>query len=95
MPTDATDVRFGSLADVLTSPRHVRFYPDNGHWAAHPRQYWLSVYELGSAAYALPSDLRGAHTLNASPVRSSSEGSSFSGLFTLVEIGHIVIGSEG
>ena len=46
-------------------------------------------------SYALPSDLKGAHTSNGSPVRSSSEGSSFSGLFTRVEMGHIVIGSEG
>ena len=38
-------VRFGSLADILTSPRHVRFTPNNGRWAAHPSQLWLSVYE--------------------------------------------------
>ena len=25
------DVRFGSLADILTIPRHVRFTPNNGH----------------------------------------------------------------
>ena len=25
------NVRFGSLADILTSPRHVRFTPDSGH----------------------------------------------------------------
>ena len=43
---------------------------------------------------ALPSDLRGAHTSNGSPVRPSSEGSSFSGLFTRVEMGHIVIGCD-
>ena len=29
-------VRFGSLADIPTSPRHVRFTPNNGSWAAHP-----------------------------------------------------------
>jgi hypothetical protein len=33
------DVRYGSLADVLTSPRHVRFTPNNGRWAAHPSQH--------------------------------------------------------
>ena len=27
------DVRFGSKADTVTSPRHVRFTPDNGRWA--------------------------------------------------------------
>ena len=43
---------------------------------------------------ALPSDLRGAHTSNGSPVRPISEGSSFSGLFTRVEMGHIVIGCD-
>jgi hypothetical protein len=32
-------VRFGSLADILTSPRHVRFTPNNGRWAAHPSQH--------------------------------------------------------
>jgi hypothetical protein len=43
-----------------------------------------------------PSSLySGAHTLNGSPTRSSSLASSFSGLFTRVEIGHIVIGSDG
>jgi hypothetical protein len=25
------NVRFGSEADILTSPRHVRFTPDSGH----------------------------------------------------------------
>src|SRR5262249_32864347 len=34
-----TDVRFGSLADILTSPRHVRFHPNNGRLAAHPSQH--------------------------------------------------------
>jgi len=38
---------------------------------------------------------RGAHTSNGSPVRSNNDGSSFSGLFTRVEMGHIVMGSEG
>ena len=36
-----------------------------------------------------------AHMSNTSPVRSSGARSSFSGLFTRVEMGHIVIGSEG
>jgi hypothetical protein len=40
-------------------------------------------------------DLKGAHTSNGSPVRLRSVGSSFSGLFTRVEMGHIVIGSDG
>jgi hypothetical protein len=38
---------------------------------------------------------KGAHTSDNSVVRSKSDGSSFSGLFTRVEIGHMVIGSEG
>jgi hypothetical protein len=46
-------------------------------------------------SYALLSDPKGAQTSNASSVRSNSEGSSFSGLFTRVEMGHIVIGSDG
>ena len=46
-------------------------------------------------SYALPSDLKGAHTSKGSPTRSNNDGSSFSGLFTRVEIGHIVIGSDG
>ena len=43
------NVRFGSLADILTSPRHVRFTPNNGRWAAHPSQrlvVGLSVHGL-------------------------------------------------
>jgi hypothetical protein len=48
-----------------------------------------------NAVYALPSDLRGAHTSNGSPVRSNNEGSSFSGAFTRVEMGHIVIDADG
>jgi hypothetical protein len=28
------DVGYGSLADLLTSPRHVRFTPDSGHSSA-------------------------------------------------------------
>jgi hypothetical protein len=27
----AQNVRFGSLADITTRSRHVRFTPDNGH----------------------------------------------------------------
>ena len=26
------NVRFGSLADIEASPRHVRFTPNSGHW---------------------------------------------------------------
>ena len=33
------DVRYGSLADIPISPRHVRFTPNNGLWAAHPSQH--------------------------------------------------------
>jgi hypothetical protein len=33
------NVRYGSLADILTVPRHVRFTPNNGSWAAHPSQH--------------------------------------------------------
>jgi hypothetical protein len=69
---------------MVPSPRHVRFTPNNGRrrWSTDP-------------SYALPSDLKGAQTSNAPPVRSNSEGSSFSGLFTRVEMGHIVIGHGG
>jgi hypothetical protein len=35
----ASYVRFGSLADILTSPRLVRFTPNHGRWAAHPSQH--------------------------------------------------------
>jgi hypothetical protein len=31
------DVRFGSKADIAERPRDVRFTPESGHWAAHPR----------------------------------------------------------
>jgi hypothetical protein len=34
LQTVSGDVRFGSLADTLTSPRHVRFTPNNGRWTA-------------------------------------------------------------
>jgi hypothetical protein len=33
------DVRFGSLADIRTSSRHVRFIPNNGRWAANQGQH--------------------------------------------------------
>ena len=36
-------VRYGSLADIPTSPRHVRFTPNNGSWAAHPSQHLAAV----------------------------------------------------
>src|SRR6476620_6033435 len=45
---DVRLVRFESLADILTSQRHFRFYPDNGRWAAHPNSTWL-LYELRRA----------------------------------------------
>jgi hypothetical protein len=38
---------------------------------------------------------RGACQSSRSGARSSTDGSSFCGLFTRVEIGHMVIGSEG
>jgi len=37
-----TNVCLGSLADILISPRHVRFTPNSGHFR---RSIWLSVYE--------------------------------------------------
>ena len=33
------NVRFGSEADILTSPRHVRFTPNSGRRAVHPSQH--------------------------------------------------------
>jgi hypothetical protein len=36
------NVCYGSLADITARPRHVRFTPNNGRWAAHP-SIWLSV----------------------------------------------------
>jgi hypothetical protein len=30
VPMTHHDVRFGSFADILTSPRHVRFTPNHG-----------------------------------------------------------------
>ena len=39
--------RFGSLADIRTSPRHVRFTPNNGRWAAHPSQHLAVGSRLG------------------------------------------------
>ena len=32
-------VRIGSLADTPTSPRRVRFTPNNGRWAGHPNHH--------------------------------------------------------
>ena len=39
IPDKLGQVCFGSLADILTSPRHVRFTSNNGSWAAHPSQH--------------------------------------------------------
>ena len=39
-----TDVGLGSLADILTRPRHVRFTPNNGSWGAHPSQHLAVGY---------------------------------------------------
>ena len=33
VPLRVVDVRFGSLADITTRPRHVRFTPESGHSA--------------------------------------------------------------
>ena len=62
---------------------------------AFEKSRWSTDHTPPSACYALPSDFSGAHTSNGSPVRSNSAGSSFSGLFTRVEMDHIVIGSDG
>ena len=45
----------GLLADILTSPRHVRFTPSNGRWAAHPSQH-LSADDM--ILFALEQALR-------------------------------------
>jgi hypothetical protein len=37
-------VRYGSLADKVTSPRHDRFTPNNGRWTAHPSQHFGYVF---------------------------------------------------
>ncbi len=50
---DAANVRFGSLADILTSPRHVRFTPNNGRWAAHPSQH-LAVGFMSTCPSSTP-----------------------------------------
>jgi hypothetical protein len=34
-PSLSENVRYGSLADILTSSRHVRFTPDSGHSSAY------------------------------------------------------------
>jgi hypothetical protein len=31
---------YGSLAGIVTSPRHVRFTPHNGRWTEHPSQHF-------------------------------------------------------
>ena len=39
-----SNVRYGSLADILTSPRHVRLLtPNNGRCAPHPSQHFMST----------------------------------------------------
>ena len=50
---------------------------------------------VGYAERFLSPQSKGADTSDNSVTRSSSEGSSFSGLFTRVEMGHIIIGSDG
>ena len=39
-PTTLLTVRFGSLAEILTSPRYDRFTLQNGRWTAHPSQHF-------------------------------------------------------
>src|SRR5665648_399002 len=65
-----------------------------------PQRVKMASRRLGHLAFDLvyadlSSDLSGAQTSNGSPVRSNNEGSSFSGLFTRVDMGHIVMGSDG
>src|SRR4029079_13970188 len=52
--TSNTDVRFRSLADILTSPRHVRFTPNNGRWAPHPRQHLVVSVTTGALFKTAP-----------------------------------------
>ena len=47
--TVLSHVRFGSLADILTSPRHVRFTPKSGHSSAH---FALAFREIVATAGA-------------------------------------------
>ena len=56
--------------------------------AAYPRIHRIDLFSSGIVVSGLYQSLW-------SIVRSSSEGSSFSGAFTRMEIGHMVIGSDG
>ena len=58
------DVRFGSKADTVTSPRHVRFTPDNGRWAVQVRcpQGANSRHTDSRAKAQLVSGLRPLHS---------------------------------
>jgi hypothetical protein len=52
-PHVAIDVRFGSLADIATSPRYVSFTPNSGHEMAI-RDLWNLVSALAPKLSALP-----------------------------------------
>ena len=52
MPFGASDVRFGSIADMCTARRHVRFTPDSGHQATRPRCSLCAKTELITAQTA-------------------------------------------
>src|SRR6476620_10267728 len=77
---------YGSLGDLLTSPRHVRYIPNNGSWAAHPSLHWLSVYEY-SPERAPPLRLKdstsaicfGASPMGARPLERLASGAVRSG----------------
>jgi hypothetical protein len=50
------DVRYGSLADILTSPRHVRFTPNNGAGSMHSSVSFLTLLTARLTAWPLPCD---------------------------------------
>jgi hypothetical protein len=53
-----SNVRFGSLADVLTSSRHDRFTPNNRRWAAHPSQHLRWSLHLDEGVFIIANRLR-------------------------------------
>jgi hypothetical protein len=72
-PAAAERITSVELADIVTSPRHVRFTPNHGRWAAHPSQHLACRFMSARPSLRQLVGPRACVSLSCRSVRSRSE----------------------
>lgn len=58
LEADQANVRFGSLADICSAKRHVRFNPDSGRKSGHPANGKADIPQMVMSALSSNADFR-------------------------------------